>query len=107
MAELQRNVAKAEVYERLIDRLSVALDTAKTAVQLRDECPVVVELRGLSRDEFELIKAYLNRNERKADSRSQGSTPSADAPRTAKVIWLKDRTKGVKGKRGDSGRTRQ
>ena len=97
MAELQRNVAKAEVYERLIDRLSVALDSARTAVQLRNECPVVVELRGLSRDEFELIKAYLNRNERKADSRSQGSTKSADAPRTAKVIWLKDRAKGVKG----------
>ncbi len=97
MAELQRNVAKAEVYERLIDRLSVALDTAKTAVKLRDECPVVVELRGLSRDEFELIKAYLNRNERKANSRSQGSTKPTDAPRTAKVIWLKDRAQGVKG----------
>jgi hypothetical protein len=43
----------------------MALD-AKTAGRLRDERPVELELRGLSRAEFELIKAYLERNERSA-----------------------------------------
>ena len=51
MPESQRKEIKSEVYERLIDRLSVALDSAKTAVRLRDECPVELELRGLSRAE--------------------------------------------------------
>ena len=80
MAELQRSVATSQVYERLIDRLSVALDSAKTAVQLRDERPVELELRGLSHAE--------------AIKRSQGSVNMQDAPR-AKVIWLKDRVQGA------------
>ncbi len=91
MAESQRKERKAEVYERLIDRLSVALDSAKTAVRLRDECPVELELRGLSRAELELINVYLNRIGREADERSQGSVNMQKAPRKAKVIWLKDR----------------
>ena len=95
MAELQRNVAKAEVYERLIDRLSVALDSAKTAVQLRDERPVELELRGLSHAELELINLYLNRIGREADGRSQGSMNAHEAPFKAKVIWLKDRVQGA------------
>ncbi|WP_019411977.1 hypothetical protein [Pseudomonas psychrophila] len=91
MAESQRKERKAEVYERLIDRLSVALDSAKTAVRLRDECPVELELRGLSRAELELINVYLNRIGREADERSQGSVNMQKVPRKAKVIWLKDR----------------
>ena len=91
MAESQRKERKAEVYERLIDRLSVALDSAKTAVRLRDECPVELELRGLSRAELELINVYLNRIGREADERSQGSVNMQKGPRKAKVIWLKDR----------------
>ena len=97
MPESQRKEIKSEVYERLIDRLSVALDSAKTAVQLRDERPVELELRGLSHAELELINAYLNRSEREADGRSQGSSNVQHAPPTAKVIWLKDRVKGAKG----------
>ena len=94
MAELQRSVGTSQVYERLIDRLSVALDSAKTAVQLRDERPVELELRGLSHAELELINLYLNRIGREAIKRSQGSVNMQDAPR-AKVIWLKDRVQGA------------
>ena len=95
MAELQRSVATSQVYERLIDRLSVALDSANTAVRLRDERPVELELRGLSRAELELINVYLNRIGREADGRSQGSMNERDARPKAKVIWLKDRVQGV------------
>ena len=94
MAELQRSVATSQVYERLIDRLSMALDSAKTAVVLRDERPVELELRGLSHAELELINLYLNRTGREAIKRSQGSVNMQDAPR-AKVIWLKDRVQGA------------
>ena len=94
MPESQRKEIKSEVYERLIDRLSVALDSAKTAVQLRDERPVELELRGLSHAELELINLYLNRIGREAIKRSQGSVNMQDAPR-AKVIWLKDRVQGA------------
>ena len=94
MAELQRSVATSQVYKRLIDRLSMALDSAKTAVVLRDERPVELELRGLSHAELELINLYLNRIGREAVKRSQGSVNMQDAPR-AKVIWLKDRVQGA------------
>ena len=94
MAELQRSVATSQVYERLIARLSMALDSAKTAVVLRDERPVELELRGLSHAELELINLYLNRIGREAIKRSQGSVHMQDAPR-AKVIWLKDRVQGA------------
>jgi len=94
MAETQRKAIKTQVYERLIDRLSVALDSANTAVRLRDERPVELELRGLSRAELELINVYLNRIGREADERLQGSGTEQKAPQTAKVIWLKDRVKG-------------
>ena len=94
MAELQRSATTSQVYERLIDRLSVALDSAKTAVQLRDERPVELELRGLSRAELELINLYLNRMGREVVERSQGSRYMQDAPK-AKVIWLKDRVQGA------------
>ena len=94
MAETQLKATKTEVYERLIDRLSVALDSAKTAVQVRDVRPVELELRGLSHAELELINLYLNRIGREAIKRSQGSVNMQDAPR-AKVIWLKDRVQGA------------
>ena len=95
MVELQRSATNSEVYERLIDRLSVALDSAKTAVHLRNERPVELELRGLSRAELELINVYLNRIGREADGRSQGSMNERDTRPKAKVIWLKDRVQGV------------
>ena len=94
MVESQYKAINSEVFERLIDRLSVALDSAKTAVRLRNEGPAELELRGLSRAELELINVYLNRIGREADERLQGSSTEQKAPQTAKVIWLKDRVKG-------------
>ena len=94
MVESQYKAINSEVFERLIDRLSVALDSANTAVRLRNERPAELELRGLSRAELELINLYLNRIGREAVKRSQGSVNMQDAPR-AKVIWLKDRVQGA------------
>ena len=59
MGESQLPALKPELYERLIDRLGLALDVARTSVRLRDEMPAELELRGLSRAEFDVIKAYL------------------------------------------------
>ena len=94
MAETQRTAIKTQVYERLIDRLSVALDSARTAVQLRNEQPVDLELRALSRAELELINVYLNRMGREADVRPKSSMSEHEPPYKAKVIWLKDRVQG-------------
>lgn len=90
MVESQYKAINSEVFERLIDRLSVALGSAKTAVRLRNRRPAELELRGLSRAELELINVYLNRIGREADE--QGSGTEQKAPQTAKVIWLKDRS---------------
>jgi hypothetical protein len=59
MGESQLPASKPELYERLIDRLGLALEVARTSVRLRDEMPAELELRGLSHAEFEVIKAYL------------------------------------------------
>ena len=102
MAELRHQVTKPDLYDRLIDRLGLALDMAKTAVRLRDEYPLELELRGLSRAEFQLIEAYLDRNEVvvkeespniKKDSLTTSREPSEPfraPPPAANVIWLKD-----------------
>ncbi|MBK5537324.1 hypothetical protein JFV28_07995 [Pseudomonas sp. TH05] len=91
MAESQQKATKPELYEKLIDRLALALDAAKTAGRLRDERPLELELRGLSRAEFELVKAYLDRSERMTQAGVLESLRQCAAPRSAKVIWLKDR----------------
>ena len=63
MAELHRASASGSgLYERLLQRLALALDEADTAERLRDECPVELELRGLSGAEMELIRAYLDQD---------------------------------------------
>ncbi|KJJ97450.1 hypothetical protein UB43_21400 [Pseudomonas sp. 21] len=63
MAELHRASAPGSgLYERLLQRLALALDEAETAERLRDECPVELELRGLSSAEMELIRAYLDQD---------------------------------------------
>ena len=100
MAELQHEVEQPDVYDRLIDRLGLALDTAKTAVRLRNESPAELELRGLSHAEFQLIEAYLTEVALKEDfpivmraSSSTSREPSEpmQAPHPhANVIWLKD-----------------
>ncbi len=102
MAELRHQVKKPDLYDRLIDRLGLALDMAKTAIRLRDEHPDELELRGLSPAEFQLIEDYLDRNEaavkevspstRKGGSNmSRESSELSSAPHpSTNVIWLKD-----------------
>ena len=92
MVESQRKVATPELYEKLIDRLGVALDAARTAGRLRNERPVELELRGLSPAEFELVKAYLEQVGHQARTSGAQVIQRLDAPRSAKVVWLKDRT---------------
>ena len=87
----QRNVTKPELYERLMDRLGIALDAAKTADRLRDERPLELELRGLSPAEFKLVKAYLDRSERETQGCLSQAVKQLDAAHSAKVIWLKDK----------------
>jgi len=92
MVESQRKVTKPELYEKLIERLGLALDAARTAGRLRDERPVELELRGLSRAEFELIMAYLDRSEHEAQGcLSSETVKPKDVPRSAKIIWLQDK----------------
>ncbi|WP_434595249.1 hypothetical protein J3Q09_04105 [Pseudomonas sp. R4-83] len=90
----QKNVTKPELYERLIDRLGMALDAVKTADRLRDERPLELELRGLSPAEFKLVKAYLDRSEREMQGCLSQAVKQLDAAHSAKVIWLKDRAPG-------------
>lgn len=95
MAGSQRNATKSEVYERLIDRLGMALDAARTAGRLRDERPAELELRGLSTAEIELINAYLDRNGREARDRSSITLSEAtESSSGARIIWLKDKLAG-------------
>jgi hypothetical protein len=91
MPESQRKVTKPELYERLIDRLALALDAAKAASRLRDERPLELELRGLSRGEFELIRVYLARSQRETQASVLESLKQHEAPRSAQIIWLQDR----------------
>lgn len=94
MAESPLHALKPEQYERLIDRLGLALDVAKASVRLRDEMPAELELRGLSRAEFDVIKAYLA-------SLPEGRQASSRAPQqpepqpSARVIWLKDKKRSA------------
>ncbi|AZD57243.1 hypothetical protein ACLBNB_28020 [Pseudomonas chlororaphis subsp. aurantiaca] len=91
MVESQRKVTKPELYERLIDRLALALDTARTAGSLRNERPAELELRGLSHAELEVIKAYLDRSERETQLSVLECLRHEVTPHSAKVIWLKDK----------------
>ncbi|MDN7141568.1 hypothetical protein KC131_13040 [Pseudomonas sp. JQ170] len=92
MGESQLQATKPELYERLIDRLGLALDVARTAVRLRDEVPAELELRGLSRAEFDVIKAYLDSLPEGGHGRA-GAQLSPEPPPSARVVWLKDKTR--------------
>jgi hypothetical protein len=61
MGESLLEAMQAQVCDRLIDRLGLALEVARTAARLRDEAPVELELRGLSRAEYDFIKALFTR----------------------------------------------
>ncbi|WP_260958227.1 hypothetical protein [Pseudomonas citri] len=91
MVESQRKVATPELYEKLIDRLGMALDAARTAGRLRDERPAELELRGLSPAEFELVKAYLEQVGHRARTSGAPILERLDTPRSAKVVWLNER----------------
>ncbi|WP_449431005.1 hypothetical protein [Pseudomonas putida] len=90
MGETQLPAIKPELYERLIDRLGLALEVARTSVRLRDEMPAELELRGLSHAEFEVIKAYLESLPERRNA-SIGTYQQQAEPTSAKVIWLKDK----------------
>ncbi|MBF8776800.1 hypothetical protein [Pseudomonas fulva] len=94
MGESQLPAVKPELYERLIDRLGLALDTARTSMRLRDEAPTELELRGLSRAEFDVIKAYLDTFQQRAN---EAACPRPQAePASARIIWLKDINRTVR-----------
>ncbi|PBP60649.1 hypothetical protein CCL15_28560 [Pseudomonas syringae] len=100
MTELQHVVSLTQLYERLIDRLGLALETASTSVRLRNESPAELELKGLSRAEFQLIEAYLEKGSGEAgavvaDTSTSSGLITAEhgrSPRaSATIVWLKDR----------------
>ena len=62
MAELRREVTGGGLYERLLQRLALALEEADTATRLHQNPPDELELRGLTPAEMELIRAYLDRD---------------------------------------------
>jgi hypothetical protein len=62
MAELRRVEAGGGLYERLLQRLALALQEADTATRLHEAPPAELELRGLTPAELELIRAYLDRD---------------------------------------------
>ncbi|TLP54938.1 MULTISPECIES: hypothetical protein [Pseudomonas] len=89
MGESQLTTNKPDLYERLIDRLGLALEMARTSVRLRDEMPAELELRGLSHAEFEVIKAYL---ESLPENRHASASAYPQAQSSSdRIIWLKDR----------------
>jgi hypothetical protein len=62
MGESQRVGESGGLYERLLQRLALALDEAEGLSKLSAEPSQVLELRGLTSAELELIHAYLNRD---------------------------------------------
>jgi hypothetical protein len=87
MVETHLTAIEPELYERLIDRLGLALDAARTSVQLRNEVPAELELKGLSRAEFDWLSAYLH-----ASAASVQAAPARESvEHGGKVVWLKDR----------------
>lgn len=96
MVETHLTAIKPELYERLIDRLGLALDAARTSVHLRKEVPAELELKGLSRAEFDWLSAYLH-----ASAASVQPAPTRPiVERASNVAWLKDRRR--RGNRGSA-----
>ena len=62
MADPRQTERGAGLYERLLQRLALALEEADTASRLHAEPMRELELDGLSPAELELIRAYLNRD---------------------------------------------
>jgi hypothetical protein len=62
MGELRRAGTGGGLYERLLQRLALALEEADSLGGLAAESPQELELRDLTSAEMELIRAYLNRD---------------------------------------------
>lgn len=62
MAESRRAEVGGGLYERLLQRLALALQEADTAARLHQAPPDELELSGLTPAELELIRAYLDRD---------------------------------------------
>lgn len=62
MADARQAERGGGLYERLLQRLALALEEADTASRLHAEPLRDLELDGLSPAELELIRAYLNRD---------------------------------------------
>ena len=62
MADSGQSERGGGLYERLLQRLALALEEADTASRLHAEPLRELELDGLSPAELELIRAYLNRD---------------------------------------------
>mgnify|MGYP000376040597 FL=1 len=62
MAESRRAEVGGGLYERLLQRLALALQEANTATRLHQAPPDELELSGLTPAELELIRAYLDRD---------------------------------------------
>ncbi len=62
MIDGQRKVGGDGVYERLLQRLALALDEADSLRGLSDVAPSELELRDLTAAELQLIRAYLERD---------------------------------------------
>lgn len=62
MGELRRAGTGGGLYERLLQRLALALEEADSLSGLAAESPQELELRDLTSAEMELIRAYLNRD---------------------------------------------
>lgn len=75
------------LYERLLDRLALALDVARTSRHLRKEIPAELELKGLTRAEFDWLTAYLHAS----GTLVPPALAQLRADRLGNVIWLEDR----------------
>lgn len=96
MGESLLEAMQAQVCDRLIDRLGLALEVARTAGRLRDEVPVELELRGLSRAEYEFITAYL-----RADHGPARVPAPAPRKRLApNVVWLNEHVRAKASAKG-------
>lgn len=62
MGELRRAEGSGGLYERLLQRLALALDEADNLSRLCTDPPLELELRDLTSAELELIRAYLDRD---------------------------------------------
>jgi hypothetical protein len=92
MVDSHLKAMQPELCERLIDRLGLALDVARAAVRLRNEEPRELELRGLSRAEFDWINAYLQLSGTGVHADCADIEP-APLQFASNVVWLKDKAK--------------